>query len=399
MEQAYFEPYEFRISLNSFIQEARNVTFILQKNKKNVPDFESFYGPWQARLRQDPLMRWAVESRNRITKQGDLETESQSFVTFTTDWTNELTRRFKATATLPSALLVNSALKQIPRELISEESLVCVERRWVDAALPAEELLSVCSHVLTVLSELLEAAHAHIGRVVPGSSCDVIERLIEMREDYPLELARAEESRKVWVRAENQERIRYAVRGGDKIRKEDAEQFKEADLARYGPRPVLPEDCDTKTLEGAVLMYTEAAKRILVRDGYLIPFIFALEGSAQRVVQLGLNMEDRAGKHIAIRQAASFLAPLKVEWAILVGEAWWAPIGDIAPKIIHAEHASNRREAISVEGVAKDGRSCNRRVNFSRKGKEIVLGEEIVDPGIANIMLPIREAISAPSGD
>src|SRR5437868_939514 len=76
MEQAYFEPYEFRVSLNSFIQEARNVTFILQKNKKNVPDFESFYGSWQAGLRQDPIMRWAVESRNRITKQGDLETES-----------------------------------------------------------------------------------------------------------------------------------------------------------------------------------------------------------------------------------------------------------------------------------------------------------------------------------
>jgi len=62
---------------------------------------------------------------------------------------------------------------------------------------------------------------------------------------------------------------------------------------------------------------------------------------------------------------------------------------------MHAAHAGNRREAISVVGVASDGRSCNRRVNFSRKGREIVFGEEVVDSETANITLPIRDAISA----
>jgi len=393
MERAYFEPYEFRVSLNSFIQEARNVTFILQKNKKKVPDFESFYAPWQARLREDVIMKWAVESRNKVTKQGDLEMESQSFVTFTSDWTDELTRRFRGSPVLPSTVLINQALEQIPRELISEESLLCVERRWVDATLPGKELLSASSHVLIVLSKLLEAAHAHIQRVVPQSACEVVESLREMRENYPLELARAEESRKAWVRAENREKIRYSIQS-DEVRREVAEQFNEAALARYGPKPVLPKDCDSKTLEGAVLMYTERSKQILIRDGYLIPFMFALIADEARIVPLGLHFEDRAGKHIAIRQAASFLAALDVEWAIHVGEAWWIPIAEIGPGIRHAADASNRREAICVVGVANDRRCCNRRVVFARRGKEIVFGEETVDSETANIMLPIREAIS-----
>jgi hypothetical protein len=395
MERGYFEPDEFRVNLNSFIQEARNVTFILQKNKTRVPDFESFYAPWQARLRDDPIMKWVVASRNRITKEGDLETKSQSFVTFTTDWTNERTRRFEASPALPSTLLINLALKKIPRELISEESLLCVERRWVDAALPREELLNLCSHVLVVLSTLLEAAHAHIQRVISQSSCDVIEGLVEMRKNYPLELARAEESRKVWVKAENQKRIRYSIRS-DKVRREDAEQFKEAMRARYGPAVTLPEDSDTKTLEGAVLFFTESAKRIFARDGHLIPFLFALKSDGE-LVTIGVSHENRAQKHIVIRQAASFLATMNVEWAIHVGEAWWVPIAELGHKIRHAADAPNRREAIAVTGVTKEGLSCNRCVVFSRKGNEISFGEETFDSEATNIMLPIREAISARS--
>ena len=57
------------------------------------------------------------------------------------------------------------------------------------------------------------------------------------------------------------------------------------------------------------------------------------------------------------------------------------------------------RTAYHEAGIAKDGRSCNRRVDFSRKGNDISFGEETVDSETTNIMLPIREAISARSRD
>jgi hypothetical protein len=136
LENAYFEPYEFRVNLNSFVQETRNVTFILQKNKKDIPGFEEWYSKWQERMRRDVLMKWAVESRNRITKQGDLETESYSMLTFTTDWTDDLTREFRARPSVPSTVLIQEALARIPSELISEE-IVVLRRATVDRRGPA----------------------------------------------------------------------------------------------------------------------------------------------------------------------------------------------------------------------------------------------------------------------
>ncbi|MCB0752838.1 MAG: hypothetical protein KDC52_15310 [Ignavibacteriae bacterium] len=41
--EQYFNPNQFRISLNSAIQELRNVTFILQKNKNVIQDFDQWY--------------------------------------------------------------------------------------------------------------------------------------------------------------------------------------------------------------------------------------------------------------------------------------------------------------------------------------------------------------------
>ena len=58
MEENYFDPERFRVSLNSFIQEARNVTFILQKNKKEIPRFEEWYAGWQDKLKADRILRW-----------------------------------------------------------------------------------------------------------------------------------------------------------------------------------------------------------------------------------------------------------------------------------------------------------------------------------------------------
>jgi hypothetical protein len=75
-EAAYFDPDGFRLGAQSAIQTLRSVTFILQKNKDAIAGFEQWYGGWQKRLRVDELMRWIVNARNRIEKEGDLETHS-----------------------------------------------------------------------------------------------------------------------------------------------------------------------------------------------------------------------------------------------------------------------------------------------------------------------------------
>ena len=41
-EQSYFDPEEFRLAAQNTIQTLRTVTFILQSNKRMVPDFDAW---------------------------------------------------------------------------------------------------------------------------------------------------------------------------------------------------------------------------------------------------------------------------------------------------------------------------------------------------------------------
>ena len=73
----YFDPNLFRMNINSFLQTARTVTFLINKQKANIPDFESWHATniveaWN----NDDIMRWSVQSRNHIEKEGDLDMHS-----------------------------------------------------------------------------------------------------------------------------------------------------------------------------------------------------------------------------------------------------------------------------------------------------------------------------------
>jgi hypothetical protein len=75
-ETEYFEPERFRVAVQSAIQTLRTVTFILQNHKRIIRDFDRWYSSWQTQLKSDPLMRWMVDARNKIEKEGDLEANS-----------------------------------------------------------------------------------------------------------------------------------------------------------------------------------------------------------------------------------------------------------------------------------------------------------------------------------
>jgi hypothetical protein len=73
----YFHPGGFRIALQNAIATSRTVTFILQSHKAAIPDFDNWYKPFIEKFRNNPIMVWAKDARNKIEKQGDLETLSQ----------------------------------------------------------------------------------------------------------------------------------------------------------------------------------------------------------------------------------------------------------------------------------------------------------------------------------
>ena len=393
LEQDYFNPDRFRMALNSFLQEARNVTFILQKNKAKVAGFDAWYSPWQEKMKADPILLWAVESRNRITKQGDLETESQCLVKFTSDWTDELTHEFRANPIAPAPAIVAHVLQNVPREMLSEEGLICIERRWVDANLPSTEILQAASHILLMLSDLVRDAHVQIlSTACPDLQCELSPKLAHFRDTYPLELANVDDTRKVWVQATSREKIKFDITSSVLSRK-DIETFAEEARARYG---LIESEkgiqSDPTSLTSAIALFDQGSRKMLERDGRLYSFIHAMDANSRRMYHIALIMHSRAEKHLAIRRAALLLENCEIVWAMFTGESWLASYDPSQPSP-HAVDYPVREEAISLNAVSATGHFKNKYVIFDRKDGKIVFGAEHEDEVQANIMMPILAAI------
>ncbi len=167
-EQAYFDPDQFRIAIQTAIQTLRTVTFILQKHKRQIPNFEAWYGAWQQRLAADPLMRWMVDARNKIEKQGDLEVHSFVRAEIIASYLNEGPR-----IDVPAKLFDTPAelLTAIPRrellEHVRKHGALRIQRRWVENTLPDYELLDAVAIAYGRIAELAHDARRQMGLDAP----------------------------------------------------------------------------------------------------------------------------------------------------------------------------------------------------------------------------------------
>lgn len=94
----YASPEEFRTYLNACIQALRNVTFVLQKQKSEIDNFKEWYAQWQNALKADKIMTWCVAARNRIVKQGDLETRSIALASYVASYLEAPKHEFEVEA-------------------------------------------------------------------------------------------------------------------------------------------------------------------------------------------------------------------------------------------------------------------------------------------------------------
>lgn len=163
-ERGYFDPETFRISIQAAIQTLRTVTFIVQSNKRLFADFDPWYESWQNRLRADHLMRWMVDARNKIEKQGDLEAHSFVRAEIMASYYEEGPR-----------MEVPAELFQSPVELISgiptgalqnhvfKDGILRIQRRWVENSLPEYELLDAVAIAYGKVAQLVADAHRQLG--------------------------------------------------------------------------------------------------------------------------------------------------------------------------------------------------------------------------------------------
>lgn len=163
----YFAPDRFRQNTNQFLQTARTVTFIIQKNKANIPDFDHWYkgsvlGPWST----DPVMSWAKDARNVIEKEGDLDMQStlRASVLFSyvsaEDMVVETTRKELLKADIDK--LFRFAIANLPPG-IADAAILKIERRWIANSLPNRELVYALTYAYARLHEVCDSLAMHLG--------------------------------------------------------------------------------------------------------------------------------------------------------------------------------------------------------------------------------------------
>lgn len=169
----YFSPDLFRLNTNQFLQTSRTVTFIIQKNKATIPEFDTWYKTnvlksWEG----DRVMTWAKDARNVIEKEGDLEMQStlRASVLFSylsdEDMILETSRKELLKADIDQ--LCQAALRKLPPG-IADAAVLKIQRLWVANSLPDCELIYALTYAYSQLHRACCDLAAHLNSVLDAS--------------------------------------------------------------------------------------------------------------------------------------------------------------------------------------------------------------------------------------
>lgn len=369
-ESNYFDPDLFRSSIQTAIQTLRTVTFLIQSHKRIFTNFDAWYGTWQENLRKDPLMRWMVDARNTIEKQGDLETHSFIKADLLASYYDE-GPSWKIPAELFESpnFLMQSTLTEAEANHVEHHGVLRIQRRWVENSLPDYELLDAVSIAYGAISKLLKDAH-----VVLGLDANHFNQS-NTHCKHPLStdsgclscMISSRQSRTLYIHMASGKPIkcRTTFVDGDQSQAEAAALRYEIDKDSY-------KGLETKDAEAKLSLYFDLARKMFLVDGGHMTAVFFLK--AGEVVHMQqLVFEDKATKYVVMRSIASQAAKTNSDSVIMISEVWsykldkgklWSdPLND-----------PNRKEHLSATLLTKDGEPVRLSAEIHRSGDEVFLG-------------------------
>lgn len=381
----YFSPNSFRLSLNNCIQTMRNVTFVLQKARSRFSNFDAWYADWQDRMRKDDIMRWLVEARNVIVKEGDLLTSSKLRLAIVETWFKPPYVELDAPPFIETEDFLKFLAENRPGSVDLKVGLLRAERRWIDEQLADSELLEALSHVFDVLSNLLPDAHEKLCYQTSLLNCVWYTHQIPCRGQRPDCMKAQEWDRTVWLDLNTSEVVRPVDFPAREIDDEELRNHYPDLLQSAGKRKKpagLKEEAD---------MLFEGAKTILCTDGYHLPIAMLGYPDDRRDI-IGLQMSNRTEKHLAIRKLAADVERSGATSIMLIGEVWVSNTGEygLTPGGLESP---TLREALLVQAANTEGETYARQVFFTKdEDGRIILGSECnLSVAESNILAPVRE--------
>lgn len=395
-ERAYFHPDEFRVAIQAAIQTARQVSFVLQKNKGLIPDFDEWYVGRQEKLAAIPLMRWMVEARNRIEKQGDLEAHSFVSAEIVASHLDE-GPKIQVPAKLADAPL--ALVRAIPNSLVGEhirkDGVLRIRRRWIENTLPDVELLDAVATAYGHLAQLVRSAHQQMGLVGPvTTNVETGEQFPEVDQEGRLPcMIGHEDARTLDVWLATGKPLEF-----DQIRKQlsrdevmaEAPRLKE----RYGVDPAEMYADNGKVHDHARSLFA-VARKMFDKDGYHITIAILLRGG-KPVGFHELRPMEHGHKFLMMRTLAQHAQKVGADAAIMINETWSAPVNPAKP-YMRAVDSPDRKELLTATAVSKDGDPLHLSAEILRDEKIVTLADTIEHVGGAHFAFaPLYEVWKKP---
>lgn len=374
-QEKYADPDGFCVNLNAAIQALRSVTFVLQKEKERVPNFEPWYEEWRERMKQDPAMRWLVEARNQVEKEGDLRTHSIALVSVLAGWDGPVVLAAKEVDPLMPvpALLAHTAELELPPE-VRKDGVLIVERMWVVREVPDRELLDLLAHCYGILSTLVRDAHRRCGFEVVT---------VQAQEHGPRTFADEHLAGRLPCMVAPSEARTFRIHLREDALLSSVEIQVKPDPAKKGD--VLSR---YKTTEGALERgpqeslanwshrWFEHAKVVLATDGYHHPLIVLLMPDGRDELRF-LKIDDRQGLYVTMNEIATHIERTGAIALIHIGEFWQGTEEDLK-KGIRPSESAERKEVLQVIAATMEGgrwvhwaqfwRESDGRIAFGKSG-------------------------------
>lgn len=393
--EAYNNPENFRVKLNGCITTLRTVTWLIQSAKSNIPEFDSWYKPWQEKMKKDLILRWLVDARNKIEKEGDLDTKSSALVSVCSS-------RFSSSV-LELTMDPFKTTSEIAREMagspdveigIKKNGALRVERRWLANNLPEVELLEALSHVYGFMNCLIDSAHGQIGlqetcvmRLREKGQPEKVLETKHLKGRLPC-MVGVTENRAIWINlsdGQSRELLSFQVETKKEDEKHAVQHYSLEDFS-YGSKDSKP------SWQEMARNFMEMAKRVLQKDHFHDTFIF-LKFPNGGVEIRKVDVTAPGEWPVFWNKLAAKIEQNGASGLIGISEIWFAPYDRHSP-YANAGDSSERKEALQVVAAEANGKEITWITVFKREGKEIEFGETKETVGVlkANSFLePIRQ--------
>jgi hypothetical protein len=427
---AYQAPEDFRDALNSAIQALRNVTFVLQAAKSQVPSFDSWYRTEQEAMRADRVLRWVVEARNTVVKEGDLRTHSWLRVKVVTGyhdeaqavrldqdaWNELLTgeaQRVSETVISPpvatSPIDVLKTLDQLDLPLrVRNDSTLLLERRWVVDDMPSDELLTLMAHAYGRLRGVLSRCHGLLGLEPARVSVSVMPGPSHPAEPEFLSQLPFGGRLPCMVSSRDKRTTRYRLLDGTEVEEFSSDEVSpdpaisgELLQATYGQMPPFPSEGlsglqTTDELKRLVSWYGQVATGIL-RSGQDHGW-FTYYFRQGRTVGNRVHMTtDAQGKHAIASEVSRVALESEADLVLLLSEIWYSPKDKTADGAFHPPGLHpQRQEALLVYAAARSGAEASLMIPFrvlsgEPPNRRVAISDPISESvGDLGVLLPTR---------